>query len=273
MSRKAIFLDIDGTILSDDHNVPRINKAMMHRAIDEGHTVVINTGRPVKGALHIVDKLEFTKPGCYLLSYNGSILYDCNKREIVDMKTLDADRVIPVLKAAIDEGIHCHTYDDNQILVPLGNDTELDFYRTITRLPYQENVPFEEFKNYNLQKVMLIDLEDHEKLERFKEKYENTFSDYFQCFFSDVRYLEFVKRGVNKGTAIYDFCDRFGIDRENTIAVGDEENDIDMIKSAYIGVAMKNAKDTVKAVADVVTERDNNQGGVAEIIEKYMLCN
>lgn len=271
MSKKAIFLDIDGTILSTDHNVPRINKTMIHRAIDEGHTVVINTGRPVKGALHIVEKMEFTKPGCYLLSYNGSILYDCNKGEIVEMKTLDYEKVIRVLKAAIDEGIHCHTYDEGQILVPLGNDTELDFYRRITRLPYQENVPFEEFKNYNLQKVMLIDLEDHEKLERFKSKYEDTFSDYFQCFFSDARYLEFVRKGVNKGTAIYDFCDRFGIDREDTIAVGDEENDIDMIKAAHIGVAMKNAKDSVKAIADVVTEKDNNQGGVAEVIEKYML--
>lgn len=271
MAKKAIFLDIDGTILSTDHNVPRINKTMIHRAIDEGHTVVINTGRPVKGALHIVEKLEFTKPGCYLLSYNGSILYDCNKGEIVEMKTLDYDKVSQVLKAAIEEGIHCHTYDEGQILVPLGNDTELDFYRKVTRLPYQENVPFEELKKYNLQKVMLIDLEDHDKLERFKLKYEDEFSDYFQCFFSDFKYLEFVRKGVNKGTAIYDFCDRFGINRNDTIAVGDEENDIDMIKAAHIGVAMKNAKDSVKAIADVVTEKDNNQGGVAEVIEKYML--
>ena len=270
MSKKAIFLDIDGTILSSDHNVPRINKTMIHKAIDEGHTVVINTGRPVKGAFDVIEKLEFYKPGCYLLSYNGSILYDCHKKEIVKMNCLDADMVIKVLKAAIEAGIHCHTYDEEQILMPLGNDAELDFYRKITRLPYLQNVPFDDFSKYNLQKVMLIDVDDHEKLERFKAEHEEEFSEYFQCFFSDPRYLEFVKKGVNKGTAIFEFCKEFGINVEDTIAVGDEENDIDMIKAAHIGVAMRNAKDSVKKVADVITQKDNNQGGVAEIIEKYV---
>lgn len=271
MSKKAIFLDIDGTILSSDHNVPRINKTMIHRAIDEGHTVVINTGRPVKGALHIIDKLEFHKKGCFLLSYNGSILYDCHEKQIVKMKCLDPDMAVKVLKAAVEEGIHCHTYDENQIIMPLGTDAELEFYRELTRLPYIQNVPFEDFKKYNLQKVMLIDITNHEKLERFKAKYEDEFSDYFQFFFSDPRYLEYVKKGVNKGSAIHEFCKEFGIEEENTIAVGDEENDIDMIREAHIGVAMKNAKESVKAIADVITEKDNNQGGVAEIIEKYML--
>jgi len=271
MSKKAIFLDIDGTILSSDHNVPRVNKTMIHRAIDEGHTVVINTGRPVVGALNIIDKLEFYKKGCYLLSFNGSILYDCHEKKIIRMNCLDSRQVVSVLKAALNEGIHCHTYDEEKILMPLGNDPELYFYRKVTKLPYLENVPFEDFEKYNLQKVMLIDIDDHDKLERFKEKYKDEFSDYFQFFFSDPKYLEYVKKGVNKGSAIHEFCKEFGIDDDNTVAVGDEENDIDMIKEAHIGVAMKNAKDSVKAIADVVTEKDNNQGGVAEIIEKYIL--
>ena len=77
--------------------------------------------------------------------------------------------------------------------------------------------------------------------------------------------------GLNKGNALMQMAGILGVDVADTIAAGDAPNDLDMIKAAGIGCAMSNGTDEVKAAADYVTERDNNSGGVAEIIEKFVL--
>ena len=75
--------------------------------------------------------------------------------------------------------------------------------------------------------------------------------------------------GANKGYGVEFLCDFLGVPIENAVAIGDEENDISMIRNAGVGVAMKNAVQSVKDAADYVTEHDNNEDGVAEVIEKF----
>ena len=82
--------------------------------------------------------------------------------------------------------------------------------------------------------------------------------------------LEFTKRGVDKGSALKELATFLDIRIEDTVAIGDEENDIPMIQAAGVGVAMFNASDDIKVSADEVTTVDNNCGGVAEIINKYV---
>ena len=89
--------------------------------------------------------------------------------------------------------------------------------------------------------------------------------------FSNYEYLEFMPAGINKGNSIKWMCEYLNIPLENTIAVGDAENDITMIKAAAIGAVMKNASDDIKQYGNYITEKDNNEGGVAEVIKKFML--
>jgi hydroxymethylpyrimidine pyrophosphatase-like HAD family hydrolase len=77
--------------------------------------------------------------------------------------------------------------------------------------------------------------------------------------------------GINKGNSIRWMCDYLNIPLENTIAVGDAENDITMIQTAGIGAVMKNASDDMKQYGNYITKKDNNEGGVAEVIKKFML--
>ena len=90
-------------------------------------------------------------------------------------------------------------------------------------------------------------------------------------FFSSNEYLEHVAPGINKGAAVAFLCEYTGIPLCNTVAAGDAENDISMIKAAHVGCAMKNAEENVKKAADYITENDNNHDGVAEIICKFIL--
>ena len=118
--------------------------------------------------------------------------------------------------------------------------------------------------------MLLICLESRAILEKFQKENFIWSEDKMNSFLSGSAYLEYCPLGVDKGTAILEFCKLFGISPEQTIAVGDEWNDISMIKAAHVGIAVENAVDAVKEAADYVTVRDHNHDAVAEVIEKFM---
>lgn len=90
-------------------------------------------------------------------------------------------------------------------------------------------------------------------------------------YFSSRDYLEMVSEGVSKGAALRMFCEWMGIPLENSVAAGDESNDLSMLKAAGVGCAVANAQAEVKQAADYVTEQDNNHSAIAEIVEKFVL--
>ena len=89
--------------------------------------------------------------------------------------------------------------------------------------------------------------------------------------FSMDTYLEYCPPGATKAAGVDFICEYLDVPLKNTVAAGDERNDIPMLQEAHIGVAMKNAKEEVKACADYVTQRTNNEAGIAEVIEKFLL--
>ena len=117
-------------------------------------------------------------------------------------------------------------------------------------------------------KVICIELHDHEKQERYRHEMERLFGDRLQLMYSNDYYLELIPKESGKGSALIRLSEILGIPAENTIAAGDADNDISMIEAAGIGVAMLNAADTVKQVADVITKTDNDNDGLAEILSK-----
>ena len=84
--------------------------------------------------------------------------------------------------------------------------------------------------------------------------------------------MDFTPKGNNKGLVVTELCKIWGIDESDCIAIGDEFNDIPMMKKAGLGAAVATAQDGVKAAADYVTERDNDDGAVGEVIRKFILC-
>ena len=108
-------------------------------------------------------------------------------------------------------------------------------------------------------------------MEAFRDAFDDWAEGKVNIFFSCYEFLEFVPVGISKGVEIRFLADYLNIPMENTIAVGDAENDIPMIETAGLGVVMKNATDDIKKYGDYITELDNNQGGVGEVIRKFML--
>lgn len=271
MNQKIIFLDLDGTLLNDQKDVTPGNRAAVDRALAAGHKVVIATGRPLVSAVEQAERLDLTAPGCYLIAYNGGILYDMGRREVLFQQTVPLDLVRQVFAEANRRGIHIQTYDDRDVLVePRCDDYAVRRYCNIIHMEYQV-IPGVEAVTEEPVKLLLIDLERRAPLENFRDWVIDWSDGALDSFFSSPYYLEVVRKGLNKGSAIRQMCELLGIPIENSIAVGDADNDLPMLRAAHVGAAMANATAEVKAAGNYVTRRDNNHDGVAEAIERFLL--
>ena len=269
--KKAIFLDLDGTLLTDDKRVPDVNRTAIERMLADGNSVVIATGRPLSSAIIQAERLGLTEPGCYLIAYNGGILYDTAERKEIFHASIPLELVRKVFEEANRRGIHIQTYQGTKVIVePRCDDKEIRLYCSRILIEYEviDNVSLLEEEPV---KMLIIDLADKAPLVEFMQWIGSWADDRLDCFFSNDEYVEIVPKGMNKGNAIRKMAELLNISVENTIAAGDAANDITMLQAAGVGCAMRNAADEVKLVADYITEKDNNSGGVAEIINRFVL--
>ena len=269
--KKALYLDLDGTLLTDDKQIPEQNREAIDKMLAEGHSVIITTGRPLVSAVLQAEMLGLTSEGCYLIAFNGGILYDTAKRKVIYRSTLPLDTVVKCFREAARRGIHIQTYSEDRVLVEPRCDNDIVRLYCSKILMQHEVLSDITALREEPVKMLIIDLNDPAPLEDFRTWIASWAEGKIDTFFSSNEYCEIVNKGLNKGNALRQLAELIGVDIEDTIAAGDAANDIPMIEAAGIGCAMSNATDDVKKVADYVTENDNNNSGVAEIIRKFIL--
>lgn len=267
---KILFSDLDGTLLKDNKTVSEKNKAAINKLIEEGNYFAICTGRPVASGRRVAKELGLNTPGCYMICFNGGVVYDCAADRVLKEYSLLLNDVYRLFEAAEKEGLHIHTYNDTDIL-SLKHTKELDYYRFKSNMTYKIISNLVDGIDKAPQKCLLCNLDSQEKLLKFQADNMEWTKQNMNCFFSCQEYLEYVPKGIDKGSSIEYLCDFLNIPLENSVAVGDERNDISMIQAAHVGVAMKNSHEDVFAFADYVTEHDNNHDAIAEVIEKFIL--
>lgn len=270
MNRKILFVDLDATLLCDDKSISSKNRQAILRMLAEGHYVALATGRSVESGRVVARQLGLTVPRCYMIAFNGAVLYDCAADRILFSRSLPVDVVQELFERAAKAGIYAQTYTNTDI-VTTRHTKELDYYREETQLSYKLSANVVDLLEEEPQKVLLIALEQKDRLIQFQKK--NLEWEQGRCtsFFSCPEYLEYCPFETNKGVGLKYLTQMLNMPLESTIAVGDEENDIPMIEAAHIGVAMKNGISKVKKAADYVTENDNNHDAIAEVIEKFIL--
>ena len=266
---KILFTDLDGTLFDDQKQICPENRSAIRRALLAGHKIVITTGRPLFSAKKLCEELQLTEKGCYCICFNGAVIYDCFSQKAVYEKTLSHESVRRLMDEAQKAHLHSQTYSDTHVISELSNQ-DFDQYASICRVEHK-TVPdvLRELGPKQPATVLLIG--NHEQLEQFRIHTLSWREGTIDALFSCDRYLEFVPKGVSKGNAIQILCDLLGIPLSSSIAAGDAENDISMIQTAHIGAVMANASEKIKTYGNYVTSRDNNHGGIAEIIERFML--
>ena len=270
MRKRLLFMDLDGTLLNDAKQISQGNRDALNGALERGHGVIITTGRPLKSAMDQAHKLELDRPGCYLIAYNGAVIYDWAEGKQIFARTLPYEAVFRTVDKANDMGLHVQTYDTWKVLVePRCDDAAVRRYCGLIDMEFSVIGDVRKDLREEPVKCLVINYEEQTDLLKIQDWIRQNMHDMVDCFFSCDQYLEVVPKGMNKGEAVKMLCSMMNISIEDAVAVGDAANDLSMIEAAGIGVAMANGTPDVKSVADYITERDNNHDGIQEVVERF----
>ena len=271
MTKKMLFLDLDGTLLDDNRQITEGNRRALEDALSRGHGVIITTGRPFQGALNLAREMELDKPGCYTIAFNGALIYDWESRQVIFRQTVPMEEVRKVFAAARELGVHVQTYDDLEVLIePWCDRVLVEKYCRNLAMNYRVEEDVCAALEKDPYKLLVIEENSQEKTNALVRILETEMADKLDSFHSTPTFLDIVKAGMSKGEAVIRLCDMLNIPICDAIAVGDAANDLSMIVAAGVGVAMANGTEDVKAAADYITQRDNNHDGVAEVVERFM---
>jgi len=267
---KILFTDLDGTLLNDQKEVTAGNQAAIDRALEQGHKIVVTTGRPLASGVHIAERIGLTREGCYVIAFNGGQIYDPFHKKTIYGKTFTKEVAKPLFQEALDRGLHVQSYSDTSVLA-MKDTPELHYYIDRSTVPYEIVPDVDAAFPFDPYKILLVGLDNRSELEKYQRECVEPLEGTVRSFFSTEYYLEIAPEGVSKGFAVKWMCDYLGIPLENSVAAGDAPNDVEMIRAAHVGAVMCNAYEGVAELGDYVTERDNNHDGVAEIIERFLL--
>ena len=280
---KILFTDLDGTLLTTEKKVSESTREKLLTMIRNGNSIVLASGRPVDSILEVLEELNIKEEviqmqsegsaeagGIYATAYNGAVLYDCIRDEVIESYSVPMRAAQKLFDLAKERGLHIQTYADSHV-VSIAEDAAIRYYTRVIHMPYVIGEQLEKELTHEPFKVLTIDLDDREKLECFRREIEaSALGEDLACAFSNNYYLEFFNKNAGKGNALIHMCRGLNVLEQNAVAVGDEENDISMIEAAGVGVAMANASPELKKYADYITENDNNKDGIAEVIDKFM---
>ena len=270
MKPKILFLDFDETLLCSDKTVSEENQRILRQVVEQGNYIAFTTGRPIRGAKRLFEATHLPREHCYLLCYQGCFFYDLKADACLEVHPMDKADLKHLVKKMLAMGIYFQAFYEGGFCCLEETETTKRYYQ-MTGEPYVVLEDMEALDAYDIYKVMAIDYENRRPLEDLRDAVTDKSQYPFASFFSSPWFYEFCGAGQNKGAGLRWLAGHLGVAIEDTIAMGDEENDLSMIEAAGLGVAMCNAREEIKAQADLVTTRDNNHSGVAEIAQKYIL--
>ena len=267
---RILFTDLDGTLLNDQKEITPETQKAIDQALAAGHKIVVTTGRPLASGLTCAEKAGLVKEGCYVIAFNGGQIYDPFHKKTISGKAIPKEIARDIFREAVKRNLYIQSYSDTHVLT-LKEGPELTRYVGGTGQPYQVVKTVEEAVPQDPYKILAISLDDRPGEERFRKEVLEPMAGKINGFFSNDAYLEIVPEGISKGFAVRWMCEQLDIPLENSVAAGDAENDVEMLKAAHTGAVMCNAFPGIQEYGDYVTENDNNHDGVGEIIHKFIL--
>ncbi len=270
---KMIGLDLDGTLLTSEKKITSYTKSIIEKALLQGVVVVISTGRP----LTAIPKEVLAIPGMrYAVTTNGARVVDLAKNETLQESTLPVELALqlldimsaysPIVEIFVD-GISYSRKVTPEMADEYLKDPHVIEYFMSTRIHVENIREMVRKQRVSVEKVHGV-FRNQQEVQAVYKQLEKIPGIVTVSSFGNN--WEVNKEGTNKGKALVRLGELLGIKREEIMACGDSMNDYEMIKAVGFGVAMANADEQVKTIADYITE-SNDEDGVAKAIEKYAL--
>ena len=270
MKYKLLVLDVDGTLLNDKKEItPRTHAALL-KAQQMGVHVVLASGRPTNGVQPLAEALELNHYGGFILSYNGGQIINAQTGELMFEKRIDPAMIPYLNRKAKENGFAIFTYHKDYILTDspenkhVQEEAELNKMRIIGVENFPEAVDFAPCK-------CILTSDEENNLVGLENHWKKRLDGVLEAFRSEDYFLEVAPHFINKGNTLAVLMEMLNITTEEVVAIGDGVADVSMLQLAGTGVAMGNARDSVKACADFTT-LSNNMDGVAVAIEKAILA-
>ncbi|GAX00325.1 sugar-phosphatase [Secundilactobacillus mixtipabuli] len=268
MAIKLIAIDIDGTLVNNRKQLTQHTIDTVTKAREKGIKVVLCTGRPITGVAQYLEPLNISGDTEYVVTFNGSLAQTISGTPIVS-HNITLEDYIDLETVARKANIHFHMetldhiYTANRDISPY---TVAESF--LVQMPIRFRMPEEITDELTISKGMFVD--DPKRLAPFIKNFPEELKERFYVVQSEPYFFEAMNKNASKGNAIAELAAKLGFAADEVMAIGDQGNDLTMVKFAGTGVAMGNAIDDMKAIAQFVT-KTNEEDGVAYAIEKFAL--
>lgn len=258
---KLIAIDIDGTLVNSEKKITAKVKQTIKKAQEAGKKIVICTGRPLSGAQQYLDELGLNhQDNQYVVSFNGAVV-ESTSGNILFKKGLDYQEYVDLEAIARKLQLHFHAVGLDRIYTANRDLSHYTIYNSrIVKLEVSYRTQAE-MRNIPIIKCMYIDDPDYLD-SKINSQLFDQIKDRVVLSKTEPFYYEATAAGVDKGRGLAILCKHLGIPASQVMALGDQANDLPMIKYAGIGVAMGNAVNVTKENADMITA-DCDHDGVA----------
>lgn len=286
---KLIAIDLDGTLLNSYGEITNKNKEAVKYALDKGVEVVLASGRDMQTMKKMSSELGINN---YIIAGNGACIYDIQKDINIYESFVDKEKALKIIKICKDNSIFFNIYTNKGIITESINYNVKVFNNENNFRPNNKRTNIEVVSNIetyildNEFKILKIIICDEsriifnniiEKLKNIKgvevldvehmsKKIIRTGTEEHKI---EYFYTEVTNQNTNKWTAIQYLSQKLGIQESEIICIGDNVNDLEMVKNAGLGIAMKNSALEKQDIAKYITE-DNNSDGVGNAIYKYI---
>lgn len=263
---KLIVVDIDGTLLNSQHELSERNEKALRAAMEQGVPVVLATGKTRTSALSLISRLNLTSPGIFV---QGLAIYDGNGN-IQHQTTLDTALARRVITFAEDRGYNVLAYSGDSILARRRNrlsDVLVEYGE-----PEPQIVgPLQNILHDTVVNKLIVADDDARRIKALRWQLSMQIDGSGQLVQSNIDHmLEILPRGISKAVALRMLLKEMHLVPARVLAIGDGENDVDMLRMAGIGVAVGNARSEAREAADYVVA-SNDDDGVAEAVERFVL--
>jgi Cof subfamily protein (haloacid dehalogenase superfamily) len=253
---KLIAADLDGTLMGEDAIISPKVKEAVRRAMEKGVKFTIATGRAFSSTCLFAQELKANAP---LICYQGGLIKDHLSGQVIHEQSVPLPLAQEVIRFTQQRGLYLNVYMDDGRAYTERVSPEASYYTGIAKEAVLDREPMK----------FIIVLSDDGTTESLIAELEVLFAGRMRFVRSYPRFVEGIPLSVSKGHALARLADHLNISLEETIGIGDNDNDLELVERAGLGVAMGNASPALKAAADYIAPLIDKDG-VAEVIERFV---
>lgn len=265
---RLLALDLDDTLLRSDLSISHWSRNIIKKAEASGIAMVLASGRVPAAMEQFAKLLGMHRRKGYLICNNGTTILESDTGIVVSETKIDPKMAVIAFNLADAEGFPVQIYENDVMYVSRNN----EFTSYDEKLTGLRQVVVEDFRSMvsdGCNKLLIPG--DPALLASLESLLRTYLGDNITLFTSKPYFLEVLPATTDKGTALAKVASLLGVAQEEVAAIGDSMNDEAMIRWAGLGVAMANADSRIKEIANAITRNTNEEDGVADFIEQYLL--